>query len=418
MPTQLNTEPDINRINPAEVKRQIIGGRPVISPSDIPFFPGGEPSPGALIGITRRIRQEGLDTSRPGQIPTAGGVFLPTVNVPAPITKPTPRVTVTPPEVTIDAPLGEPVVIKAPGVSATLPVTRTISGRLALLLPKLQRASVRVGMGQIDIIDWCRTFGLTRAECGWNALLNIVIQAATKVRLPAGTVTFFPGKFPVKTTPVRRTAPPPVFVPLQPRTAPGSPVVPGKPGIIPAAPPMPKVTPSTPPDVSPGKLPPSVAPRPQVLPKISDFPLKLPSNLPSPARTAPAPAPAITPKVVAPPKRTPWELGLLVLPGLLSARSRTPRVAAIGTQLADLVGSTSPIGQATPFVSRFAAPAASPFAQRSRARTSDADCVEVDRARKRNRCYEGFFEQLPGRTRYTRWREVNCVTRKTIRSLR
>ena len=37
-------------------------------------------------------------------------------------------------------------------------------------------------------------------------------------------------------------------------------------------------------------------------------------------------------------------------------------------------------------------------------------CVEVKRRRRRKgKCSEGFFQELPGRTRFITWRDVDCA---------
>lgn len=49
-------------------------------------------------------------------------------------------------------------------------------------------------------------------------------------------------------------------------------------------------------------------------------------------------------------------------------------------------------------------------------RATRRKCEEVKRRRRRKgKCREGFFEELPGKTRYTTWRTVDCVTRKPVR---
>ena len=52
----------------------------------------------------------------------------------------------------------------------------------------------------------------------------------------------------------------------------------------------------------------------------------------------------------------------------------------------------------------------------SRQRQRTKECQEVLRRRRRKgECREGFFEELPGRTRFTTWRTVDCKTGKTIK---
>lgn len=44
----------------------------------------------------------------------------------------------------------------------------------------------------------------------------------------------------------------------------------------------------------------------------------------------------------------------------------------------------------------------------------DRKCREVKRKRTRNKCFEGFYEERRGRTRFTRWRQVDCLTGRDI----
>lgn len=48
-------------------------------------------------------------------------------------------------------------------------------------------------------------------------------------------------------------------------------------------------------------------------------------------------------------------------------------------------------------------------------RTKVKECQEVlRRRRRRGKCREGFFEEMPGRTRYTTWRVRDCATQKVL----
>lgn len=61
------------------------------------------------------------------------------------------------------------------------------------------------------------------------------------------------------------------------------------------------------------------------------------------------------------------------------------------------------------------APQAQP--ERASPRARARECVEVRRKRQRGKCYAGFFWEGRNRTRYERWRLIDCVTGSTIRSL-
>ena len=53
--------------------------------------------------------------------------------------------------------------------------------------------------------------------------------------------------------------------------------------------------------------------------------------------------------------------------------------------------------------------------QQTRTRQKTKECQEVlRRRRRRGKCREGFFEELPGKTRFTTWRVKECATGKTI----
>ena len=163
---------------------------------------------------------------------------------------------------------------------------------------------------------------------------------------------------PAPSAPPSRTAPfriPPIF-PFNP--FPSSP-----PGTSRPTPPVPEFAPETPPDA-----PPRVD-RPT--PPVND-------PFPPPIEIPPAPIAPPGPPVI---DLTPPPIGGLPSP--------PPPVGSVGL----------PPSQAR-----------LPRQQRQRER-----CREVKRKRTRGRCYEGFFEERKGRTKYTRWREVGCLTGRPIK---
>ena len=61
------------------------------------------------------------------------------------------------------------------------------------------------------------------------------------------------------------------------------------------------------------------------------------------------------------------------------------------------------------------AQAQSDIRQKTRTRQKTKECQEVLRRRRRKgKCREGFFEELPGKTRFTTWRIKDCASGKTI----
>lgn len=372
------------------------------------------------IGPDRPRRQSPKIDSAPvvGQRPALGGPLLPTVNVPFIPPAPTPPSIFRRP-VNASFPIGGPLSVSILGSRFDFPIGRTIFGKLFPILPDFKRTTVTIPSiipgtpaGKIEVVDWCKTFGLSKAQCGFNLLANVLLQAVAGLRIPFGTVSFFPGKFPIKKVPRKTTRPPPVFVPVPGTPAPAVPKIPANPTLTPVSPPpAPSIFPAAPElplDVPLPSAAPAV-PKPALVPEILPVdPSLIPSKLPLPSTATPATVP---PK---PPLKAPVELLLGLIAGQLFTARGARRGVTGDSALASLVGTPTAAGQIAPFASRFAAPSALP--QRQRARTSDQECVEVARARRRGKCYEGFFEQLPGRTRYTRWREVNCVTRKTVRS--
>lgn len=149
-------------------------------------------------------------------------------------------------------------------------------------------------------------------------------------------------------------------------------------------------------------------------------PTRVPS-IPAPGLPRPSPqtAPSKSPKPA--PTRRPARLpggAPFGLPGGLPAffplpfsfPVGSPRRAPIGDNLTRL---ETPVQQ-SPTTRGFVSTVPSPQAQADAA--TERQCRERDRKKRRkNRCEEGFFrDTLDGKTDFTVWREVNCVTRKEI----
>lgn len=74
---------------------------------------------------------------------------------------------------------------------------------------------------------------------------------------------------------------------------------------------------------------------------------------------------------------------------------------------------TDPLTPTTP-IPGVTTQTSSPLFSRQRQRTKE--CQEVLRRRRRKgQCKEGFFEELPGRTRFTTWRTYDCKSGKTVK---
>lgn len=160
-------------------------------------------------------------------------------------------------------------------------------------------------------------------------------------------------------------------------------------------------------------------PRPEI------EPLGLPEPVPA---TVPAPAPVSVPAPQGPPR-----------PQIGNPPSRAPRTApgaapgasaALGA--AFLAGALAQPGTAPQFrpgraprVRTQPAPAGSPISgtqlgftsqqaeQLGRQQKRERDrCEKRRRGERRRKCYRGFYEEYPTRTEFTRWVEVDCVTRK------
>ena len=83
---------------------------------------------------------------------------------------------------------------------------------------------------------------------------------------------------------------------------------------------------------------------------------------------------------------------------------------APGTPIPDLVTQV-PIGTPAPIPSTTTA---TQFRVRLPTSQRTKECQEVKRKRSRGKCYEGFYEERRNKTRFTRWREVNCETGRAI----
>lgn len=163
-------------------------------------------------------------------------------------------------------------------------------------------------------------------------------------------------------------------------------------------------------------------PRPETPQKAPERDLTRPATLPAPQApgqiSAPRP-PVSRPQVARPslPSASPatarpaaaLAATALALPfAFTSAGAAAARVplrvpgrttSTTGLQTGQVTGSTSPAG--------FAQAQASRQATRKR----ECECQEVKRKRRRKgKCREGFFRELPGKTRYETWRTRECVT--------
>lgn len=348
--------------------------------------------------------------------------------------------------------LGDPLTINLPGSSIELPITRGVFGIPRLLLPKivLSRGAGLPGLKSPNPLVDCMKEE-NRAICLLNAAVNAAILLASRIRVPAGTVIFAPGKLP------RLPLKLPSIVPR--RTIPKRPA--SKPATI-VQPPLRPARPSGPfkrdrpfersKPAKRGRRPEEPTRIPPILigekGEIGDFPGAAP---PPPAEVAPK----ISPEILTSPQTEPQTAAeRAVLPQAGTSVSTTTAAATrpiFGRRSASAGGSLLPFllrsaaasvpglffGRGTSFAQAIApatAPALAPalpitppvtvatalpgrFVGGSRAPTRAArECQEVKRRRRRKgKCREGFFEELPGRTRYTTWRTVNCATGKTIR---
>lgn len=177
-----------------------------------------------------------------------------------------------------------------------------------------------------------------------------------------------------------------------------------RPVIQPEAFPEPQPVPTAPPLPAP--------PEPVVLPQSIPAPTRrrTPGTVPLPSPIGlPAPVPLPLPAPFPTPSPLPFPLPLPVFIPARPLRVPVPDVVA------------PPLTPPQPIVSQFPVPIASPFAQPQpmpfqEIQPKQKECVEVKRRRRRKgKCREGFFEELPGRTRFTTWRTVDCVTRKKVR---
>lgn len=340
----------------------------------------------------------------------------------------------------------EPVGAGAPALPPRFPLPPPIPERF--IDPRLRGALGRI-FGPRDPLknlgDLCDSNDpLDRLRCLLSGALALFVRLPGQ-RLPTLRPGLRPGRLPSRIQPT----PKPVQTPATPArpARPGGPFRrdrpferPPRPAPIPPAPrtlPIPRPFPGL------SDLPdPIVAAPPQVgtiilpgqetqiaAPRLDPRPGAAPSAVPG---GAPAPAPARTSPRTSPAPRTsptgtrPLPIGRTSILGRLG----TPISAGLGLGLGRLTfqsPSVSPAAQTQPTLEP-AVPTApttvatatlpAPFRlPRSASSTSSRarECEEVPRRRRRRgRCREGFFEELPGRTRFITWRTVECRTRRTI----
>lgn len=368
----------------------------------------------------------------PGELPPA-----PTLATPAPKTP------------VISGEIGQPITVNLPGSTIKLPVTRTPIGSIAILWPKivLGRGTRFPSLVSPNPLAECMKTE-NRAICLLNASVNAAILAASRGRVPAGTVTFFPGRWlPVITKPKVK----PGRIPKRP-TERAKPVTIVEPPLKVAKPSGPfrrdrpferskPVKRSRPPEKA-TRIPPVIF---EESAEIGDFPATAPA-------TQPAISPKISPEILTSPEigpqiatqtavlpkagaqvstataastgratgRRTGAAGGSLLPFLLrSAAASVPglffgRAASLAPATAtELV--TSVVTPTTPVTVATALPGPSFAGSRPRTRAA-RECQEVKRRKRRkNKCREGFFEELPGSTRFITWRTVDCRTRRTTR---
>jgi len=175
-------------------------------------------------------------------------------------------------------------------------------------------------------------------------------------------------------------------------------------------------------------------------------PLGTGPNVESPGQTGakvrgikgpPRPGPRVAVKPVGPPKKTPG-----VSAPRLPAPTPTPRAATTATKallprvllgggalalLTNLVvgkkkkkrsdltlPKTPGVPSPDPLTTANISPGIFAFVQPGGSRAEDGCQNVLRRRRRKGKCREGFFEERPGSTRFTTWRTVDCVTRKTI----
>jgi hypothetical protein len=210
----------------------------------------------------------------------------------------------------------------------------------------------------------------------------------------------FPVEFPIEIEPIPELFP--VKIPEIPRRIPEIPLetIPERrvapPAEVPARParpartlPAPLEIPTTRPlELPPATLPPVPAPTAPAIPRRVTFPLRIPPQIAPFLPLLPGLAPLIGQPSISP---------LRGLPLAPSLPFPAPPIPAPPVPFAPVPGLATP-------------------ARRPPTRAREEECVEVPRRRRRkNKCREGFFEEMPNRTRFTTWRTVDCVTGREIR---
>jgi hypothetical protein len=162
----------------------------------------------------------------------------------------------------------------------------------------------------------------------------------------------------------------------------------------------------------------TTAPRPAPQPGVQTGPLTLPgTNLPAPIiglPFLPFALPSGSPAPVSPP-----------FPGVESPPiPESPPVPGPGPEI---VPGTPPVINLTPPAPPPPLPGPGgltrsevgrlelPQPRRQPQTRQDRKCKEVKRKRKRDKCFEGFYEERFGRTIFTDWRQVDCFTGRTIK---
>jgi len=144
-------------------------------------------------------------------------------------------------------------------------------------------------------------------------------------------------------------------------------------------------------------------PSPQPAPVTIPAPAPVPAPVPAPSRV---PRPATSPRPVAVPGTFPSRLpAFFPIPQFRPGSS--PRFR-IGDNLAPSSG-TNPLTSFNTGTVSSLLPTSNPQPQPE----TDKRCKEVKRRRRRKgKCYEGFYKEFPGKTQFTEWREVDCVSRR------
>lgn len=395
-------------------------------PEDVIIIP---PDSGGTLGDVVRLPEPAGDALGPGSFREpgsetvtfpAGGTFDPS-NV-SPIAAPGGPVA-----------SGVPLPPTAPAPEPAPPAPKPSPGSDAVATGRARAVGLggRLVLGALPRCD--ELTGLDRIKCLLLGAAVLFVGPKVPFKFP------FPVKPRVKPRPIPRRAPP-----VPKRTLPTIKPAPKKPGPFrrdkPFVRPKKPAKPAPPP-----KLPPRVPLRPgPLLPNVSPI-------QPGPGESlAPKPAPVVIPRpdLLADPgaagrtvadavsrARTSPTLGRapasqrsastvqITGPGLLTTALTGLGIGSIFSRLAGSSPAATAVqaqlGAATgaPPVAVGVLPAPIIAGARPPTRTgAQRQCVEVKRRRRRRgKCREGFFEELPSRTRFITWRTVDCRTRKTVR---